>query len=66
MKGITSLSKLLSNMAPSLHAGSYVFSTIENIEKVPRGIAVCEFQEAEGTTIILEKTKADELGLLYI
>lgn len=65
MSGETNLNKLLQGMSPQLHKGDYVFVTIEDISHIDRNITVCEFKEAEGTTLILEKSKADELKLSY-
>jgi len=43
----------------------YVFSTIKDLNKINRADTVCEFQETEGTTIVIKKEKADELNLNY-
>lgn len=65
MRGETNLNKLLQGMSPQLHKGDYVFVTVEDTNQIDRNITVCEFKEAEGTTLILEKSKADELKLSY-
>lgn len=59
------LDQLLRNMAPELNAGEYVFVTSNTIDKISRYDTLCEFKEKEGTTIVMEKTKADALQLSY-
>ena len=63
--GETNLSELIKGMTPKLHDGEYVFSTINDISKINRNDTICEFREREGTTIVIEKEKADELNLSY-
>ena len=65
MAGETNLSQLLKGMTPKLHDGEYVFSTVQDVSKIDRRDTICEFKEAEGTTIVIEKQKADELNLSY-
>ncbi len=65
MTGETNLSKLVKNMSPQLHDGEYVFVTVDDIDKIDRDITICEFKEAEGTTVIIERSKADALNLSY-
>ncbi len=65
MAGETNLSQLLKGMTPKLHDGEYVFSTVQDVSKIDRRDTICEFKEAEGTTIVIEKQKADELHLSY-
>ena len=65
MIGETNLSKLLAGMSPKLHPGDYVFVTCDAPDRVPRKETIAEIKEAEGTTLILERAKADELGLRY-
>jgi uncharacterized protein len=65
MTGISNLKDLLKNMHPQLNEGEYVFCTLTveltiNIDQV-----LMTFKEAEGTTIIVKKAIADELGLDY-
>lgn len=65
MDGETDLTKLLREMNPELHAGEFVFCSIEasalpqNFE--PLGL----FREKEGLTVILSKAQADQLGWRY-
>lgn len=52
-------------MKPELHLGEYIFTNVENTEHISRSDILCEFKETEGTTIIIERKKADALGLKY-
>ncbi|MDX1279278.1 ACT domain-containing protein [Oceanihabitans sediminis] len=65
MAGETDISKLLKRMTPKLNKGEYVFSTVTDLSKISRNDTVCEFQELEGTTIVIERKKAEELNLRY-
>ncbi|MFT5216855.1 MAG: hypothetical protein ACI83H_001984 [Glaciecola sp.] len=65
MAGETDISKLIKGMTPVLNNGEYVFSTIKDSDRIDRQITICEFQEKEGTTIVIERKKADELNLKY-
>lgn len=65
MTGETNLNQLIKGMKPLLNEGEYVFSTIKNTQQVDRADTLGEFKEKEGTTIIIERTKADSLHLQY-
>jgi len=65
MSGETNLSKLIRGMSPKLNEGEYVFCTIQDIDTIDRRDTICEFKEKEGTTIVITKDKAEELGLSY-
>jgi len=65
MAGETDLNILLKSLKPSLNKGSYVFISVNDIRHISRDIILFEFKEKEGTTIILEQAKADELNFKY-
>jgi uncharacterized protein len=65
MKGESNLAQLIKGMAPSLNPGEYVFVTIKDRNKIDRIQTICEFKEKEGITIVIEKSKADDLELTY-
>lgn len=56
---------ILRSMSPWLNEGKYVFVTLTDISQVNRNDTICELREAEGTTVVIEKSKADELGFTY-
>lgn len=63
--GKTDLKEIIKGLKPILNKGEYVFIHLQNIELIPRQISICEFKEKEGYTVVLEKSKADELNLSY-
>ena len=65
MTGETDLNILLQKMKPELHQGEYVFTNVENTDNISREDIICEFKEAKGTTVIIEREKADSIGLNY-
>jgi hypothetical protein len=65
MSGEMNLRNLIKEMKPVLNAGEYVFISLSNIDAISRSETIFEFKEKEGTTIVLEKLKADELHLSY-
>ena len=65
MGGSTNLSELLSKLNPVLQDGEYVFVSVENGVVIDFSDALGTFKEKEGTTLILDKKKADELHLNY-
>lgn len=65
MTGETNLSALIRNMNPVLNDGEYVFLSTTDLADFQRADTLFEFKEKEGITIVLERGKADELGLQY-
>lgn len=65
MAGGTNLSQLLKGMKPQLNDGEHVFATVKDLQSIDRNDTICEFKEEEGTTIVIEKGKADALQLSY-
>ena len=63
--GITNLEQLIKNMEPVLNEGEYVFTTVNDLSNIPRAMTICEMQEVEGTTIVLSKENAIQLGLSF-
>jgi len=65
MSGETSLDALLKTMTPELQPGIYVFVTLQDGQTPndikPRMI----FQEPQGTTLILQRSEAQDAGLAY-
>ena len=65
MSGETNLSKLIQTMKPTLNQGEYVFVTVKQLHTIRREDTIGEFREDEGTTVIIEKNKAEMLNLTY-
>lgn len=65
MAGETNLKKLIQGMTPKLHKGEYIFATVSDFSKIDRQDTIFEFKEKEGTTLVLERKKADQLKLSY-
>lgn len=65
--GEENLNTLLASLQPQLHPAVFVFCTLESTQPFPDDVnPVCQFQEAEGLTLILEKTQADRCELPYL
>ena len=65
MAGETNLAKLMKGMSPRLNAGEYVFVRVKDLREIDRNETICEFKEPEGITVVIEKSKADELKFTY-
>ena len=65
MSGETDITSLLKNMTPELNKGEYVFCTISSVPDLHTEGVIGAFKEAEGWTVILNKTLADKLGYSY-
>ena len=65
MTGETDLFKLIRNMRPGLNTGDYVFCCVDSSERASALDSLGSFRENEGVTVILPKSKADDLGLPY-
>ncbi len=65
MPGETNLTTLIKNMTPELQNGDYVFCTTKAIDTILRDDVICIFKEKEGTTIVLEREKAEHYNLSY-
>ncbi len=64
MTGETDLAALLRGLAPRLHPGAYVFTSVPG--EVPEGAdPVVVVREEEGTALVLARERADALGLPY-
>ncbi|MGF1522736.1 MAG: ACT domain-containing protein [Leptolyngbyaceae cyanobacterium] len=65
--GETDLAALLECLRPELHPAVYVFCSLPNDVQIPTGVMpVCQFQETEGLTLIVEKMQADRAQLAYV
>ncbi|MEE2570851.1 ACT domain-containing protein [Pseudarthrobacter sp. J64] len=60
----THLPSLLSSLTPSLRAGEYVYALWPEDRPLEDSVAAV-IREAEGTTAVLSRERADELGLDY-
>lgn len=65
MSGEKDLYRLIRGMKPRLNQGEYVFCSVDSGTGINPEDCIGTFREAEGTTIILSRQKADELGLTY-
>lgn len=65
MNGEKNLRKLIKEMTPVLNKGEYVFVSVPSLDLISRTETVFELKEKEGVTVVLKKSKADELNLSY-
>ena len=65
MSGEKNLKKLIQDMEPILHEGTYVFVSVASLDTVPRTATIFEFKEDEGITLVVKKETADALNLSY-
>ncbi len=66
MAGEQNLAKLLKSMQPILHPEEYVFCCItEDLVKRLSGLAIAQFRESEGITLIITKQEAENANLEY-
>jgi hypothetical protein len=65
MGGETDLHKLIRQMSPTLNPGEYVFCSVDREQVPAEWEAVGSFREREGLTVILPRSRADDLGLPY-
>ncbi|MDU9393909.1 ACT domain-containing protein [Pseudomonas sp. zfem002] len=65
MSGETSLTALLRGMSPTLNDGEYVFCSVADTASLQGQEVLGSFREQEGLTVILERGRADALGLNY-
>lgn len=64
-RGESDLKVLISNINPSLNIGEYIYTSVKDIEMIPRSLTIFEFIEKEGHTLILNKNDAIKLGLPF-
>ncbi|MCV2402231.1 ACT domain-containing protein [Marinomonas sp. C2222] len=66
MAGITELDELLSSMSPKLLDSEFVFCSVSgDLADYIRLEPVATFMETEGLTLVLEKSKAEKVGLVF-
>jgi len=65
MSGELDLNALLRTLSARLIEGVFVFATLPAGEIPPGASPRMSFHEAEGTTLIVLKSQADALGLVY-
>lgn len=61
----TNLQQLLKKVQPILNKGEYVFCFIKSLENIDLQKVLFLFKEAEGITLIVKKTYADEQEIAY-
>ncbi|WP_321282686.1 ACT domain-containing protein [uncultured Vibrio sp.] len=66
MAGITELDELLTSLRPKLVDSEFVFCSVSGEPRDYLALnPVCTFMEAEGLTLVLEKSSALEAGLSF-
>ncbi|NWL08195.1 MULTISPECIES: ACT domain-containing protein [Pseudomonas] len=65
MSGEKSISALLRGMSPVLNEGDFVFCTVADASALLGTDVLGTFREKEGFTVIIERERADALGLEY-
>ncbi len=65
MPAETDLSILLKELQPILNPGEFVFTSVKDAPQSAGSSPLFFFREAEGITLVLERTRADELHLSY-
>ncbi|MFL6610786.1 MAG: ACT domain-containing protein [Pseudomonas sp.] len=65
MSGEKSIAKLLSGMSPTLNDGDYVFCCVTDMDLVKGEEILGSFREKEGLTVIIERNRAQALGLEF-
>ena len=65
MTGETNQKVLIQHMEPLLNDGEYVFCTTTTPTQIDSTDIIGSFREKEGTSLILEKAKADQYQLDY-
>ncbi|MBB4185436.1 hypothetical protein GGE07_002077 [Sinorhizobium terangae] len=66
MSGVTDLARLLAEMNPILREGEYVYCTVQDDTASALALEpIGTFREAEGLTLILERSRAEAAGLSY-
>ena len=63
--GETKLDQLIKTMSPKVNPGAYVFCSVGPDNQLPSVPIVGQISEKEGTSIIISKKDADDLGLPY-
>ncbi len=66
MTGDRDLERLLQQLSPQLHAGTFVYCTLPDF-RIPEGLRpICTFQESEGLTAIVERAQAVEANVPFV
>lgn len=61
----SNISALIKGMAPSLNKGEFVFCTLQDSTGLNWRDTICTFKESEGLSIVIDRQKADGLGIDY-